>query len=230
MVSNNTGWYTHCLARETGRIGHLYSPDGWRRPVPWLPYALDNGAFSCWDRKTNFFDQVEWEQMYPKWQHLVYRAATASQRPLWAIVPDTPGNAVETIEKYKAYVQQVIDAEIPPALAVQDGMTPDMVKSLYPSPVVIAIGGTDQFKWSTVELWKKEFKRVHLLRCNMPEKLQYLEDLGIESCDGTGWVKGSRRQFLGLEDWARKKCDPKFFSLTQHVFCKERNGQQEWAF
>jgi hypothetical protein len=230
MVSNNTGWHTHCLARETGKLGHLFSADGWKRPFPWLPYALDNGAFSCWDRNTNYFDADKWAETYPKWKQLIYKASTATQRPLWAIVPDTPGCAAGTIVKYKAHVQQVIDAEILPAIAVQDGMTPQMVKELYPSPGVIAIGGTDEFKWGTIETWVKEFKRVHVLRCNMPDRLQYLEDLGIESCDGTGWMKGNRMQLAGLENWARKKPEPKHYAIAPHAFRAERHGQQEWAF
>ena len=41
MPANATGWFWHCLARETGRIGHLYSPGAQRGPWPWFPFALD---------------------------------------------------------------------------------------------------------------------------------------------------------------------------------------------
>ena len=30
MPANSTGWFWHCLARETGKIGHLYSPGAQR--------------------------------------------------------------------------------------------------------------------------------------------------------------------------------------------------------
>lgn len=51
MPANSSGWFWHSLARETGRLGHLYSPGGQRGPWPWFPYALDNGAYACWTVK-----------------------------------------------------------------------------------------------------------------------------------------------------------------------------------
>lgn len=230
MPANSTGWFWHCLARETGRIGHLFSPGAQRGPWPWFPYSLDNGAFSCWDQSTNLFDVAKWADTYPKWQSLIYWAASASQRPRWAIVPDEPGNRAATLTKYDAYVQQVIDAEIPPALAVQDGMTVEDVKNLRLNPQVICVGGSTEWKWETVEMWAKEFKRVHVLRCNSPGKLDWLESIGIESCDGTGWNRGDKKQTDGVEQWARRKPEPKLFSLAGYVCRKPRNGQLEWAF
>jgi len=230
MPANSTGWFWHCLARETGRIGHLFSPGAQRGPWPWFPYALDNGAFSCWDSQRNIFDAQKWGEVYPQWQQLIYWAASAVIRAKWAIVPDEPGHRAATLAKYEAYVQQVVDAEIIPAIAVQDGMTPQDVRNLKIAPRVICVGGTTDWKWETVEMWAKEFDRVHVLRCNSPEKLHYLEQLGVESCDGTGWNRGDSRQTSGLEEWARKKPEPKLYALTPHVCRKIRNGQAEWAF
>jgi hypothetical protein len=230
MPANATGWFWHCLARETGRIGHLYSPGAQRGPWPWFPYALDNGAFSCWDMQSNSFDAVKWAEVYVKWQALIYWAASATQRARWAIVPDEPGNGQATLTKWDAYVQQVTDAEIPAALAVQDGMTVQDVKNLKLSPSVICVGGTTEWKWETVEMWATEFSRVHVLRCNSPEKLYWLEELGVESCDGTGWNRGDRKQTGGLESWARLKPNPQLYSLAGYVCRKERNGQMQWAF
>jgi hypothetical protein len=180
--------------------------------------------------KSNNFDSVKWGQTYPKWQSLIYWAASAVQRPRWAIVPDEPGSRAATLVKYSAYVQQVIDAEIPPALAVQDGMTVEDVKSLKLQPQVICVGGSTDWKWETVEMWAAAFPRVHVLRCNSPAKLDWLEELGVESCDGTGWNRGDRKQTEGIEKWARRNPEPKIFSLSSYVCRNERNGQKEWAF
>lgn len=230
MPANASGWVWHCLARETGRIGHLYSPGAQRGPWPWLPYALDNGAFSCWDMKTNTFHQAMWEKVYKLWQSLIYWAASARMRPRWAIVPDEPGNRANTLSKWDQYVQHVIDAEIPPAIAVQDGMTPGDIESLKVKPQVICVGGTTEWKWATVEMWAREFPRVHLLRCNSPEKLYWLEELGVESCDGTGWNRGDKKQTSGLEQWARSNPEPRLYSLAEYTCRQPRNGQMEWAF
>lgn len=223
MPANATGWFWHCLARETGRIGHLYSPGAQRGPWPWFPFALDNKAFKYWDPVANTFDHKRYDaEAMPEWLRLIaWAAPTGLAR--WAIVRDVPGNAEMTLEHYERYHRVVADAEIPPAIAVQDGMKPADVRALKNKPAVICVGGSTEWKWQTVAMWAEEFPRVHLLRCNSPDKLPYLESLGVESCDGTGWNRGDRRQTSGLENWARQKPEPKVFSLTPYVCRKNTN-------
>lgn len=38
-------------------------------------------------------------------------------------------------------------------------------------------------------MWCKNFKRVHVGRVNNERRLQYCEDIGAESVDGTGWFR-----------------------------------------
>ena len=205
MPACSSGWIWHCLARETGRIGHLYSPGAQRGPWPWMPYALDNGAFSCWKPADNTFDEDKWRKNEHAWRSMLMWAQVAPTKPMWAIVPDIPGNSKLTLLRWKYYAGEVKDAGIPLAIAVQDGMTVDQVRRLQPVPKVICVGGTTEWKWETVEMWAKEFPRVHLLRCNAPTKLDWLESLGVESCDGTGWNRGDRKQTQGLEEWCRAR-------------------------
>jgi hypothetical protein len=227
MPANSTGWFWHCLARETGRIGHLYSPGAQRGPYPWFPFALDNGAFQCWDMGVNKFDHEKWASIESEWLQLV-RWAAPTGLARWAIVPDVPGDAEGTLEKWSKWRQFVFDAGIEPALAVQDGMKPDQVLTLADAPNVVCVGGTTDWKWQTLEAWKGAFKRVHVLRCNSPEKLYYLESLGVESCDGTGWNRGDRKQTSGLEVWARSQATPRTgYLLSDHVCRKPKNGQLE---
>lgn len=224
MPANATGWFWHSLARETGRIGHLYSPGAQRGPWPWFPYALDNGAFTCWDRFANRFDDTKWAAMEPRWQRLIVWTQVAALKPRWAIVPDVPGDAARTLERWDAFVGQL--GGVPPALAVQDGMTPGDVRGLRVQPAVIAVGGTTEWKWETVALWAREFPRVHLLRCNSPAKLYELERLGVESCDGTGWSRGDRTQTSGLEEWARGRAAPVDAPLWPHVCRQPRRNER----
>ena len=231
MPANATGWFWHVLARETGRIGHLYSPGAnISVPFPWFPYALDNGAFSCWDRSENTFDESRWLLTYPKWLRLLDWARSATLRPRWAVVPDVPGNAEEPLRRWEEHRSTVVSHGIEPALAVQDGMVVGDVLSLRDRPSVIAIGGSDEFKWGSVESWCRSFSRVHVLRVNSPTRLSYLEGLGCESCDGTGWNRGNRRQTSGLEEWARR--DPRPFDewVSPYVCRQQRGRQRQWAF
>lgn len=234
MPANSTGWFWHCLAREAGKIGHLYSPGAQRGPYEWLPYALDNGAFAAWDQKNNIWHEDRWIEH--KWKILLMWASVATiprnggyvkLPPLWAIVPDVPGNSDRTLERwerYATYVQR--EFGFPLAIAVQDGMTPDIVRSLSPAPDVICVGGTTEWKWATVEMWAQEFKRVHLLRCNLIERVIYLEGLGVESCDGTGWNKGHRDRTQALEDWARGLTARTSMPLAPYV-CRAQCAKQQ---
>lgn len=209
MPANSTGWFWHCLARETSRIGHLYSPGAQRGPWPWIPYALDNGVFACWNPVDNSFDEQRWKVIEPQWRELLaWASGNWQQKPLWAIVPDRPGCRYGTLQRWPIYAPLVQGLEIPLAIAVQNGMTADDIRSLKPLPDVIAIGGTTKWKWETLHHWTQHFPRVHVLRCNSPEKLQLLESLGVESCDGTGWQRGDLRQTSGLEEWARLNPTP----------------------
>lgn len=251
MPANSCGWFWHALARETGRLGHLFSPGGQRGPWPWFPYALDNGAFACWrptkkratgevvskdQRKLHLddtailaepstFDDEKWAVTERAWHRLVVWAQTAAIKPMWAIVPDVPGNAAETFARWSQYAPKLLD--VPRALAVQDGMTTAQVQALVVQPDVIAVGGTTEWKWATVERWAKAFPRVHLLRCNAPARLYDLEEMGVESCDGTGWSRGDRTQTSGLEAWARSKAKPITSDLWPFVCRAPRSPKQE---
>ena len=236
MPANSVGWFWHILARETGCIGHLYSPGAQTGPWPWFPYALDNGAFSCWDMKSNVFNYEKWATVEPHWRELIYWASTATQRPRWAIAPDIPGNSEQTILRWTRYAGYIVARGLTPAVAVQDGMTVFDVRSLIPKAEVICVGGTTEFKWSTVEMWAKEFPRVHVLRCNSPSKLDYLNRLGVESCDGTGWNRGNKEQTSGLEVWARRNARPDIDQTLLHTYTcrgkikKDVQKQLEWAW
>lgn len=201
MPANATGWFWHCLARETGRLGHLFSPGAQRGPWPWFPYALDNGAFSCWDRARNEWDEDKWQSIAPSWWRLIDWARSNTQKPEWVIVPDVIGDAERTLRRYSTFAGL---SEFPLALAVQDGMTPADVRKLTTNPPqVICVGGTDDFKKNTWREWTENFPRVHVLRVNSPKWLYELEEAGVESCDGTGWNRGDKNQTAGLEQFLR---------------------------
>lgn len=227
MPANSSGWFWHTLAYTTGRLGHLYSPGAERGPWPWFPFALDNKVYAYWDEKTNYFDEAKYEaEAMPQWIKLIKWAAPMG-RAMWGIVRDVPGSGKLTMERYETYFRLLLDADIPPAIAVQNGMTPADVRNLTYVPKVICVGGTTEWKWSTVEMWAREFPWVHLLRCNSPHKLYYLESLGVKSCDGTGWSRGDRTQTTGLEKWAKSNPRPYSCDLAPFV-CrgKKRKGDK----
>jgi hypothetical protein len=176
---------------------------------------LDNGAFSCWHQPTNTFNDAKWAATEQDWLKLLFWSQVAPMKPRWSLVPDVPGNGERTLAVWDKYVSHVKLAGFPTALAVQDGMTPDQVRQL--SPDVVFVGGTTEWKWETAEMWCREFPRVHVGRVNSPEKLYLLESWGAESCDGTGWNRGDRKQTAGLEEFCRARAEPTSERLWPHA-------------
>lgn len=178
MVANDGGMEIGLLAgRYPGSLGHLYSPGAQRGPWEEMPYALDNGAFSAWEKK------IPWDEA--AWKRLLLWAAMSGQRPLWAVVPDVVADRAATLERWRQYEGEVRRFGFRPAFAVQDGMTFDDVPS---DDCMLFIGGGDEFKDSAIVPWCARFPgRVHVARVNRWKRLAACYHAGAVSVDGTGW-------------------------------------------
>jgi hypothetical protein len=208
--------------------GHLYSPGDQRGPYVHFPYALDNGAYSCWTKRTNTFHDDKWALKEPQWRKLVAWAHAEEQKPLWGIVPDVPGNGARTVERWATHSGWLVQCGIPLAVAVQDGMTVEMVLALSPAPEVICVGGTDEFKWGTLDMWLAAFPRVHVLRCNAPTKFDEMAAKGVESTDGTGMNRGDPKQTRGVIEWLyrNRRSNPGYPAVPDYLFCRSQRDKQ----
>jgi len=189
MPSNNSGIEIGYLAGKFhGRIGWLISPEGWRKPPAWMPYALDNGAFGAWINKR------AWNPR--DFLNLLEKSKTAHQ-PLWIVVPDVVADAEATLISWQEWSPQVRAARpnTPLAFAVQDGMTPYHVPK---DAEMIFIGGTTKWKWHNLRTWTDNFPRVHVGRVNSERLLWMAHEAGAESCDGTGWMRGGADRLYEL--------------------------------
>lgn len=185
MPANNRGVRIGWLAgRFPGRIGHLFSPGGERGPYDFIPYVLDNGVFALGDA---------WNE--DKWLRLLDWSKMSGQAPQWVLVPDVVGNAIATLQKWRHWHWQVRKYGWPLAFAVQDGMNHRDVPA---EADVLFVGGTTEWKWRTAADWCARFPRVHIGRVNSYERLWQCDDMGAESCDGTGWTRGDQVQYRGL--------------------------------
>lgn len=154
-----------------------------RVPVDhWMPFALDNDAFTCWR------DKRPWD--VDAWRNLIRYIRMTGLKPMWAAVPDVVANRKQTIENWHKYRDDVKSLGWNAAFCAQDGMTPDDVPS---DADVVFVGGTDRWKFPNLEVWTKNFPRVHCARVNAPEMIESCERLGCESVDGTGWFRDPSR-------------------------------------
>lgn len=162
------------------RIGWLLGPSSWNTPPPHLSYALDNDAFGA------FKNGTEWDEN--AWLAMLEQASKVDHPPLWAIVPDVVGDREATIRSYHKYEHVVASYGFTKAFAVQDGMTPSDVPK---TASVVFVGGTTSWKWRNLTTWTDNFPRVHVGRVRMTKLMRCLQ-LGVESCDGTGWFRESQ--------------------------------------
>lgn len=195
MPANQSGPRVHYLAgRYPGRIGWLVGPSARTKSKlrPWIPYALDNDAFSAWAHK-RAWSETEWLAMLD-W------AKTSGFTPRWVLVPDEVANREATLEKWTRYAPIARQYKWPLAFAVQDGMNAADVPH---DADVVFVGGSDEFKWPTMTMWAENFPRVHVGRVNSVHRLRECFTAGIESVDGTGWMRDESRKdkMDALEDW-----------------------------
>ncbi len=170
MPGNDGGaWWGYLAGRFAGRIGSLLSPGRWRRPVPFAPYALDNGAF------TGFKEDAFLRLLDKAAKHIP---------PMWVVVPDAIQDRDGTLRLWKEWRPRLDGWRL--AMAVQDGMSAADV----PNDVdVVFVGGTTKWKWQTMRGWCSDFPRVHVGRVNTERHLWMAHECGAESCDGSGWMR-----------------------------------------
>lgn len=169
------------------RLGYIISPSYYLKPKPNIPFILDNDAFGCWKRETQF-DHKAWFKMLSK-------VALSGHQPEWTIIPDVVCDRDGTLKNWEIYEKHV---DGPKAFVLQDGM----VIGDVPKADVYFVGGSDGFKWVTAKYWCGNLPRVHVGRVRS-KKLHYCEKIGAESCDGSGWMRETvnGRPYRQLEAW-----------------------------
>ena len=198
MPSNNSSAIVHYWAgRYPGRIGWLTGPSGMQKTKlrEWIPFALDNDAFSAWTKGT-VWNESMWMSMLDTLRH------DTEFTPRWVLVPDVVADRDATLRQWDKYSPFVEQFGWDMAFAVQDGMSVGDV----PDDCVVFVGGTTKWKWDTLPQWTAMGRRVHVGRVNEVDKLVLCESMGVESVDGTGWMRGTEggRQAKGLADWLER--------------------------
>lgn len=172
-------------------FGIMLSPSSWR--TPWKPYwAADNDAYAnrndpgWWDRKGE-----------SAWFRMLDKIGQAEHQPLFAVLPDVVADWPRTLERAHIYKPELDARGITPALALQDGCNGSeqyRQARLVDAPAVF-VGGSTRWKWLNVEPLRREFWQewFHCGRVNGPRQIRECLRIGVDSVDGTGWAKHSRK-------------------------------------
>lgn len=155
------------------KIGSLLRPGNGNRPVPGVPWAADNGAFSGFDAKA-FGAMLARLQGVPGC--------------LWVATPDVVADAAGTDLMFSEWEPQLHSMGFPVAYVAQDGLVAvpwDRCECLF-------VGGTTRFKMSAAtERLAREAKRrgklLHIGRVNSLRRLSYAQSVGADTVDGTGF-------------------------------------------
>jgi hypothetical protein len=169
-----------CEDELGAQVEELFTPLTRRAPKrPDKCFAIDNGAFARFDTK---LFQNELKKHFER-RHLCRFVA----------VPDVVGSAIRTLEVFQHWWPE-LEEHWPLALVCQDGQ--ESLPIPWEEIQAIFIGGSTDWKMSEsaaqiVKAAKAIGKWVHVGRVNTPGRWEYFEQMGADSCDGTGLARYS---------------------------------------
>lgn len=137
-------------------------------------WAADNGCFAA-----------RWE--HHAWLNWLQTRANP-QQALFAVVPDTVCNPIDTTRKWELHHQTVAALGYKTAYVLQDGATNNHIP--WEQLDCLFIGGSTQYKLSDeakqhVKEAKRRNKWVHMGRVNSQRRIELAHEWGCDSADGT---------------------------------------------
>jgi hypothetical protein len=199
-------------------VGHLIVPKTWGLPssVQLTPgqWAMDNGAFSGFDEGA-FVRMLE---AYHPYQ--AYQGSGSAGRGrgngcdgstpagcLFVSAPDVVGDAAATLARWPFWSRLLRGLGYPPALVLQDGITPERVP--WDEMGALFIGGTTAFKESAqvrgyMAYAKARGMWTHWGRVNGKRRYELALKAGCDSIDGTGFSMYPDTNIPLVAQWDRE--------------------------
>lgn len=159
---------------------------------PRIPVIWDNGAFHGFDEK-----------------RYAERMSDIKRPVIFAVLPDVPMKAKESLELSKKWLNAVPFKRY---LAIQDGVTFNMIHPLLSKCEGGFLGGSTEWKWREMQKWINLCHSIglplHVGRCNGLQQWDRAAILGADSCDGS---TAARHNMI--------ECIPRFY---QHFTQQQR--------
>jgi hypothetical protein len=146
-----------------------------------MGYALDNGAWTAFQQETTFDEEA--------FTRMVYDYGDAAD---FIVVPDIVAGGGKSLSFSRKWLPRLRNIA-PLLLAVQDGMTPQIVAPLLDHYTIsgIFVGGSTEWKLDQMPLWG-EFAQgrtrkchLHIARVNTRRRIRQCHFAGADSFDGT---------------------------------------------
>lgn len=178
-----------CYASRTGTRRNLAAlrQERWRliisREGVWrsegFPYALDNGAWTDFQRGRDFDNE--------KFRRLVDEFGSHAD---WIIAPDIVAGGVRSLRLSMLWLPHLLLRCRLVLIAVQDGMTPaDLAAIVMPKRIGIFLGGSTDWKVANMRCWGEFCAEhgvyYHVGRVNSVKRIALACFAGADSIDGT---------------------------------------------
>lgn len=158
-------------------FGLLLTPDAYQHHEG-FDIALDNGAYGAWQRGQ------EWNS--EPWLKLLHKHGESCA---WAVLPDIVSGGRTSLARSVEWFPRVKDLAPIWLIAVQDGIDVQDIKPLVGGDVGIFIGGSTEWKESTLPAWGKLAAQtkcyLHVGRVNTNRRIKLCAMAGADSFDGT---------------------------------------------
>lgn len=234
-------------------FGRMKIERNWK-PWAGEPWALDNGAFRMWNaaRKASGLKELEFimagqpglEYDWTKFEKRLLEAVEltrAGAPPMFVVVPDLVAKGLESLLFSLSWLQdwgmRCLEHDpmsfiyggrygaLPMYLAVQDGMTPEMLEAVEDAesgeklPELISgifLGGSVKFKETTAADWREWTSRhglkLHYARAGTVRKLTLAHAVGADSVDSAAFL-WSNEKWTAFEVTAAGLSDDSQYTL-----------------
>lgn len=176
-----TGTRANLAAMHKAGMRVIVGPDQLDRArrSPPLSWALDNGAWGCFQRGVPF-DGGAFREALARW----------GEGADFIVCPDIVGAGLDSLAFSVSWADEVRQAARRPVyLAVQDGMTEATVAPVLEWFDGLFIGGSTEWKEATMHAWGRYAAGcslpMHVGRVNTDRRLRMAIDAGASSVDGT---------------------------------------------
>jgi hypothetical protein len=179
-------------------LGRLVQPRHYTRLADMLadgiPWAADNDCFQGLD-PTAYSDMLDALQQ-ARIDHAGgdRRAETWTDRCLFVTVPDVVADAKATVRGWVRWSEGVRRRGLPVGFVLQDGCERGGLVPPWHLLDAVFIGGSTEWKLGAAAEWivgeaRARRKWVHMGRVNSARRISYAKAIGVDSIDGTSYVK-----------------------------------------
>jgi hypothetical protein len=165
------------------RLGVMLSPLAMsNRDYTGIPLALDNGAFRSWRLGYPFIERL--------FLHALEQGYKRGWKLDFVVCPDMVAKGMDSLVFSMRWQERLASCDRL-ALAVQDGMTPQLVdkRTADLGFHTLFIGGTQEWKWKMAAEWvsfaRDHGMKVHIGRCGTDGAIDRADALGVDSVDSS---------------------------------------------